>query len=291
MVAPAHPARGHRQGAARALLARAADARARPGRRRARRARRPDALPRLRRDAGRRPLAHARTARSDYLERRAHEVDCARARPCTCSRPTARWRSGSGSSRRRSATSGPRCTSSSAARATASRRWTADGRGARALLGQPHGEIGPAVGATAGGPRAGGAGRARPGGARRRSPRSSASSARPTPGGCCGACAGSASASTGRAGSCARCRCRASTATCRPGPRTSALSEHRHGSATTRGYGTDGSDTGRRCSPWSSCCSPPTCCSRSCSASSPRIAWIVVAVVAVVAVVWALRVL
>ena len=102
-------ARRTRAGAsARGLLERCwpelADARARPGRGRGGRARRPDAVHRVRRHAGERPLAHAPPGGPVPRAPRAG----GRRRPSpafTCSRPTARWRSGSASSRPRSATS------------------------------------------------------------------------------------------------------------------------------------------------------------------------------------------
>ena len=122
---------------------------------------RPHALPRLRRHARHRPLAPARA--HGALPRAARAGASTRAsRTRTCSPRSARARSGSGSSRSRSPTSAPRCTSSSRATARASRRSRPDGHATGLCWVSSHGEIGPAVGADAGGSRPGRAGGARP---------------------------------------------------------------------------------------------------------------------------------
>ena len=135
---PSHTGAGRGHGAARALLARA--------RRRRELGRLVVAVgtpadltlyTRVRRDAGERPLAHAPPSGPLPRAARSLEVATPPSPPCTCSRRTAPWRSGSGSSRLPSGTSARRCTSSSAARATASPPSIDVGRARRgALLGE-----------------------------------------------------------------------------------------------------------------------------------------------------------
>ena len=223
-VAPSHAGRGVSRGLLERCWPKPADPGARPDRGCDRHAGRPDALHRVRRDARERPLAHApsgRPATSSSARRRSTSPS----RTCTCSPPSGRWRSGSGSSRTRSATSGRGCTSSSAAPATASPRSTrSPATPPRVCWVSNLGDIGPAVGEQSREPDPGRAGVARPG-------REDAGAGdlrrllhHRRPGGCSTACAGSASGCTGRPGSCRRCRCRASTATWPTRPAKTALS-------------------------------------------------------------------
>ena len=112
-------------GPARTLLPERPDAEPRPPRGRAGATGDLTLYSRLRRDAGRRPLAPARLG--GRLRRAAGARDrLDRSGRPRARRPTAPRPNGRRSSRRRSATGGPRCTTSSLARAAAWRRWTRD---------------------------------------------------------------------------------------------------------------------------------------------------------------------
>ena len=122
----------------------------------------PDALHRVRRDAGQRPLAHAPPARTQYLERRAQEIDAteprrARAHPGPRRGGVEAARAGRDRARAPAAARVLRPHAHLPRHASTTTR-----QRHRALLGQRRRRHRPGGGEEARGPRAGGAGRARP---------------------------------------------------------------------------------------------------------------------------------